>query len=193
MIRFERPGAQATVAEDGADAEPKTPAVADADAAWGASLGKLGKSKRKAMELAAANGTVSTGALVGSAQITRRAASAALKRLSERGAARVGRQERARPRPVLPAFRTTIVSSRSYCEVLPGYCEVLPSSRLAPRLFCRSRSRVKPPRASTVYQLPIWQAATKMGMPSIDAPNGAASYARKARIERIQSRENHLL
>ena len=85
VIRFERPGAQATVAEDGADAEPKTPAVADADAAWGASLGKLGKSKRKAMELAAANGTVSTGALVESAQITRRAASAALKRLSERG------------------------------------------------------------------------------------------------------------
>ena len=70
VIRFERPGAQATVAEDGADAEPKTPAVADADAAWGASLGKLGKSKRKAMELAAANGTVSTGALVESAQIT---------------------------------------------------------------------------------------------------------------------------
>lgn len=70
VIRFERPGAQATVAEDGADAEPKTPAVADADAAWGASLGKLGKSKRKAMELAAANGTVSTGALVERAQIT---------------------------------------------------------------------------------------------------------------------------
>ena len=85
VIRFEHPGAQATVAEDGADAEPKTPAVADADAAWGASLGKLGKSKRKAMELAAANGTVSTGAPVESAQITRRAASAALKRLSERG------------------------------------------------------------------------------------------------------------
>ena len=83
VIRFERPGAQATVAEDGADAEPKTPAVADA--AWGASLGKLGKSKRKAMEPAAANGTASTGALVESAQITRRAASAALKRLSERG------------------------------------------------------------------------------------------------------------
>ena len=33
VIRFEHRGAQATVAEDGADAEPKTPAVADADAA----------------------------------------------------------------------------------------------------------------------------------------------------------------
>lgn len=184
MIRFERPGAQATVAEDGADAEPKTPAVADADAAWGASLGKLGKSKRKAMELAAANGTVSTGALVESAQITRRAASAALKRLSERGLLEwVGKNAHD---PGQFYRLPTIVSSRSYCEVLP-------SSRLAPRLFCRSRSRVKPPRVSTVYQPPIWQTATKMGMPSIDAPNGAASYARKARIERIQSRENHLL
>ena len=84
VIRFERPGAQVMLAKDGADAESKTPAVAT-DAAWGALLGKLGKSERKAMELAAANGTVSTSALVESAQITRRAASAALKRLSERG------------------------------------------------------------------------------------------------------------
>ena len=84
VIRFERPGAQVMLAKDGADAESKTPAVAT-DAAWGALLGKLGKSERKAMELAAANGTVSTNALVESAQITRRAASAALKRLSERG------------------------------------------------------------------------------------------------------------
>ena len=84
VIRFERPGAQVTVAEDGAGAGSKTPAAA-ANTAWDALLDNLGKSERKAMELAVANGTVSTGALVESAQITRRAASAVLKRLSERG------------------------------------------------------------------------------------------------------------
>lgn len=84
VIRFERPGAQVTVAEDSAGAGSKTPAAA-ANTAWDALLDNLGKSERKAMELAVANGTVSTGALVESAQITRRAASAVLKRLSERG------------------------------------------------------------------------------------------------------------
>ena len=84
VVRFERPGAQVTAAEDGADAEPKTPAVAT-DAAWDALLGKLGKSERKAMELATANGTVSTGILADEAQITKRTASTTLKKLSERG------------------------------------------------------------------------------------------------------------
>ena len=83
-----------TAAEDGADAEPKTPAVAT-DAAWDALLGKLGKGERKAMELATANGTVSTGILADEAQITKRTASTTLKKLSERGLLeRVGKSAR---------------------------------------------------------------------------------------------------
>lgn len=71
IVVFERPGSQVTVTEG--------------DSAWSAMLDGLGKSERRAMELAAANGSVSTSALAEGAQITKRASSAALKRLAERG------------------------------------------------------------------------------------------------------------
>ena len=48
-------------------------------------LDGLRKNERRAMELAAANGSVSTAALAEKAKITKRASSAALKRLAECG------------------------------------------------------------------------------------------------------------
>lgn len=48
-------------------------------------LDGLRKNERRAMELAAANGSVSTAALAEEAKITKRASSAALKRLAECG------------------------------------------------------------------------------------------------------------
>ena len=84
VVVFGRPGSQVTVAGDDHNSEGKT-ACATNDGSWGAMLDSLGKSERKAMELAAANGSVSTSVLAEGAQITKRASSAALKRLAERG------------------------------------------------------------------------------------------------------------
>lgn len=84
VVVFERPGSQVTVTEG--DSVGEDGATSDTgNTAWNAILDGLGKSERRAMELAAANGSVSTSALAEGAQITKRASSAALKRLSERG------------------------------------------------------------------------------------------------------------
>lgn len=84
VVVFERPGSQVTVTESDSVGGDGATSGAD-DTAWSAMLDGLGKSERRAMELAAANGSVSTSALAEGAQITKRASSAALKRLSERG------------------------------------------------------------------------------------------------------------
>ena len=84
VVVFERPGSQVTVTEG--DSVGGDGATSDTDdTAWSAMLDGLGKSERRATELAAANGSVSTSALAEGAQITKRASSAALKRLAERG------------------------------------------------------------------------------------------------------------
>lgn len=84
VVVFERPGSQVTVAEDDSTSKDIKSNMAT-NAAWDAMLDNLGKSERRAMELAAANGSVSTSALAEGAQITKRASSTALKRLVERG------------------------------------------------------------------------------------------------------------
>ena len=84
VVVFERPGSQVTVAEDDSTSKDIKSNMAT-NAAWDAMLDNLGKSERRAMELAAANGSVSTSALAEGAQITKRASSTALKRLAERG------------------------------------------------------------------------------------------------------------
>ena len=84
VVAFERPGAQITVTGSSHDSETGARGAA-ADAAWRTMLDGLRKNERRAMELAAANGSVSTAALAEEAKITKRASSAALKRLAERG------------------------------------------------------------------------------------------------------------
>lgn len=84
VVVFERPGSQVTVAEDDSTSKDIKSNMAT-NAAWDAMLDNLGKSERRAMELAAANGSVSTSALAEGAQITKRASSTALKRLVEQG------------------------------------------------------------------------------------------------------------
>ena len=83
-VVFERPGSQVAVVEDDSTSKDIKSNMAT-NAAWDAMLDNLGKSERRAMELAAANGSVSTSALAEGAQITKRASSTALKRLVERG------------------------------------------------------------------------------------------------------------
>lgn len=84
VVVFERPGSQVTIAEDGLNREHKAMNPVG-NLAWLAPLDSLKKNERRAMELAAANGTVSTGVLAEDAQITKRTASTTLKRLAERG------------------------------------------------------------------------------------------------------------
>lgn len=84
VVVFERPGSQVTVAEDDSTSKDIKSNMAT-NTAWDAMLDNLEKSERRAMELAAANGSVSTSALAEDAQITKRASSTALKRLIKRG------------------------------------------------------------------------------------------------------------
>lgn len=85
VIRFERPGAQFAVAEDdSATGEDRENDIA-ADAARSVLPGDLSKNERRAMELAATNGNLTTRALADDVQVAKRTASTTLRKLAERG------------------------------------------------------------------------------------------------------------
>ena len=84
VVVFERPGSQVTVAENGSASEDGGRRVIT-DTAWNVPLGDLSKNERRAMELAATNGNVTTRALADDAQVTKRTASTTLRRLAKRG------------------------------------------------------------------------------------------------------------
>lgn len=84
VVVFERPGSQVTVAENGSASGDGERRVIT-DTAWNVPLGDLSKNERRAMELAATNGNVTTRALADDAQVTKRTASTALRRLAKRG------------------------------------------------------------------------------------------------------------
>lgn len=84
VVVFERPGSQVTVAENGSASEDGERRVIT-DTAWNVPLGDLSKNERRAMELAATNGNVTTRALADDAQVTKRTASTTLRRLAKRG------------------------------------------------------------------------------------------------------------
>ena len=84
VVVFERPGSQVTVAEDGSASGDGERSVIT-DTAWNVPLGDLSKNERRAMELAATNGNVTTRALADDAQVTKRTASTTLRRLAKQG------------------------------------------------------------------------------------------------------------
>ena len=84
IVVFERPGSQVAAAKHDSVGKSGQRSVTGG-ATWSALPDNLNKNVRGAMELAAANGNVTTRALADSMQVTKRTASTVLRKLAERG------------------------------------------------------------------------------------------------------------